>query len=342
MGPPSLPRNRVSPGNHPDGQVHLPEARPPRLWHDGAMSKLNEFSQELISLVRQAGAFTVAVNGRRRLASSGIAWGGDLVVTAAHTLKREDITVHTADGRELPARLAARDSRDLALLKVEGLAAPPIVTAPSVEVGQLVLAVARSPVDGLGTSLGVLSEKGGPWRLWNGAELEEHLQPDLRLYPGYSGGPLVDVEGRVIGLNTDALTRSGALTIAVSTISGLVERWQKGARIGRAYLGLAMHSVELPPKLQAPGGVIVLHVEPEGPGDRAGLVQGDILIAFDGQSVTGVEDLLVQLVDRSPGDKVVLGVVRGGDRIEDVTLETGERTGPTEVVKEIYREKPGC
>jgi S1-C subfamily serine protease len=288
------------------------------------MSKLHEFSRELTSLVAQAGAFTVAVNARRRLASSGIAWGGDLVLTAAHTVKRADgITVFLPDGRELPARLAGHDAgRDLALLQVEGLDAPAVELAPAVEVGQLVLAVARSPVDRLGTSLGILSEKGGPWRTFSGARFEEHLQPDLRLYPGYAGGPLVDVEGRVIGLNTDALTRSGVLTIAAGTIAALLEGWQKGTRIGRAYLGLAMHTVQVS---QAPGGVIVLYVESEGPGDRAGLLQGDVLVRFDGEEISGVDDLLVRLADRSPGDQVVLGVRRAGARIEDVTVETGRR-----------------
>lgn len=291
------------------------------------MSKLNELSSELISLGARAGSFTVAVNARRRLASSGIAWGGDRVVTAAHTVKRADgITVFLPEGRELPARLAARDpGRDLALLKVEGLEAPSVPLAPTVEVGQLVLAVARSPVDGLGTSLGILSEKGGPWRSFSGARFEEHLQPDLRLYPGYAGGPLVDAEARVIGLNTDGLTRSGALTIAAGAIAALLEGWQKGARIGRAYLGLAMHPVQLPQKFHAPGGVIVLHVEPEGPGDRAGLLQGDILVSFDGQPLSGLDALLAHLADHVPGDRVTLGVVRAGARVEDLVVETGQR-----------------
>lgn len=307
------------------------------------MSNLNELSRELVSLVGRVGDFTLAVHGRRRLASSGIAWGGDLVVTASHTVKREDgLTVHLPDGRELPARLAARDpGRDLALLQVEGLEAPPVPRAPEPEVGQLVLAVARSPVDGLGTSLGVLSERGGPWRSFSGARLEQHLQPDLRLFGGYSGGPLVDVEGRVLGLNTDALSRSGVVTIAAGAIDRLVESWQKGARTGRAYLGLAMHAVLLPEKLQAPGGVIVLHVEPEGPGDRAGLLLGDVLVSLDEHPLTSLEDVLVRLADVNAGQSVVLGVVRAGARIEDVRLETGERPGPTEIVREVYRDS-GC
>lgn len=307
------------------------------------MSNLSDFSRELASLVHRAGDFTVAVNGRRRLASSGIAWGGDLVVTAAHTIRREEgITVVLGDGRELPARLAARDTRDIALLKVEGLEAPDVPLASEVVVGQLVLAVARSPVDGLGTSLGVLSERCGPWRTESGARLEGHLQPDLRLYGGYSGGPLVDMEGRVIGLNTDALARSGPLTLGAGTLSALIESWQKGARIGRAYLGLAMHTVELPPKLQAPGGVMVLHAEPDGPGDRAGVLQGDVLVSFDGEAVAGVEDVLQRLAELAPGAEIVLGVVRAGERVADVRLTAGERRGPIEVVREIIREDPGC
>lgn len=310
--------------------------------HNEAMLILNEMSRQLTELVQKAGEFTVAVNARRRLTSSGILWGGDLVVTAAHTIKRDQgLTVFLPDGSELPANLAARDpGRDLALLKVEGLEAAPPRLAELPAVGQLVLAVARSPVDGLGSSLGILSERGGPWRTYAGSRLEQHLQPDLRLYPGYSGGPLVDTEGRLIGLNTDALTRVGVVTIAASTIRELVESWQKGDRIGRAYLGLAMHSVRLPEKLQAPGGALVLHVEPEGPGDQAGLLPGDILVSLGGQATPSLEELLTRLGDVSPGDVVTLGILRGGEPRE-VSLEAGLRPGPVEVLREVYKDS-GC
>ncbi|MCE7870781.1 serine protease [bacterium CPR1] len=309
--------------------------------HNTAMMILSEMSRQLTELVQKAGELTVAVDARRRLTSSGILWGGDLVVTAAHAIKRDQgLTVFLPDGRELPANLAARDpGRDLALLKVEGLEqAPPSLAEPPV-VGQLVLAVARSPVDGLGCSLGILSERGGPWRTYAGSRLEQHLQPDLRLYPGYSGGPLVDTEGRLIGLNTDALTRVGVVTVAASTIGEFVESWQKGARISRAYLGLAMHSVRLPEKLQAPGGALVLHVEPEGPGDQAGLLPGDILISLGGQATPGLEELLASLGDVSPGESIRLTILRGGEPRE-VTLEAGLRPGPVEV-REVDQDS-GC
>ena len=191
------------------------------------MENLKESSDLLAALsdgmadaVEKIAPKVVRVNGRRRRSASGVVYAPDTVLTASHVLEREeDLTVGVSDGRTLPARFVGRDpSSDLAVLRVEGLdveAATP-VEGP-VRIGQLVLAVG-SPGRGEGprASLGVVSSVGGPMRTWRGPRLERYIQTDATPYPGFSGGPLIDERGNVLGIMTTGLAqRSGLLVVGV-------------------------------------------------------------------------------------------------------------------------------
>ncbi len=162
-----------------------------------------------------------------------------MVLTASHVLEREeDLTVVAGDGRSLPARFVGRDpSSDLAVLAVEGLDVEPASPAEGEpRIGQLALAVG-SPGRGEGprASLGVVSSVGGPMRTWRGPRLERYIQTDATPYPGFSGGPLVDAGGNVLGIMTTGLARGAALAIPAE-LAWRVAKTHRGARIGQARL----------------------------------------------------------------------------------------------------------
>ena len=183
---------------------------------------LSALSDGIADAVEQIEPKVVRVNGRRRRSASGVVYAPNMVLTASHVLEREeDLTVVTHDGRTLPARLVGRDpSTDLAVLRVEDLGTEAATPAEgSARIGQLALAVG-SPSRGEGprASLGVVSSVGGPLRTWRGPRLERYIQTDATAYPGFSGGPLIDARGNVLGIMTAGWARGAAFTIPADIV----------------------------------------------------------------------------------------------------------------------------
>ncbi len=160
------------------------------------MEALLSLSNDLAGAVERAAPSIVAVHARRRLPSTGVHWRAGIVVTADHTVRMEDgITVETADGRSRPAALVGRDpGSDLAVLRVPDLDTAPAALGDdgALRVGHMVLALGYGPR----ASWGVISALGPRWRTWRGGEIDRLVRLDLVLYPGFSGGPLVDAAGR--------------------------------------------------------------------------------------------------------------------------------------------------
>lgn len=298
------------------------------------ISSLLALSNDLAAAVEQAGSAVVAVNARQRMPSSGVHWRPGVVVTADHTVKREEeITVTLPDGRTVPATLAGRDlSTDLAVLKLPGVELPAaeIGDASLLKVGHIVLALGRPGESGLSASLGVVSAKSGAWRTWRGGQIDQFVRLDLTLYPGFSGGPLVDASGRVVGINTSGLSRRMDLVIPASTINRVVDQLLEKGRIARGYLGLGMQPVRLPDTLKNTlnlsdtGGVIVVNVEQNGPGDQAGVLIGDVLVALDGKPVSDTGDVQAMLGPDRVGKTISAHIVRGGLSVESA-IAVGER-----------------
>ena len=296
-------------------------------------SALLTLSNDLAEAVAHAGQTVVAVYGRPRMPSSGVHWRQRVVVTADHTVKRdEDMTVGLPDGRTVPAVLAGRDpSTDLAVLRLQGeeFATAEIGDAAALRVGHMVLAVARPGERGLSASWGVISALGGPWHTWHGGQIDQFIRLDLTLYPGFSGGPLVDVQGRVVGINTSG-RRSMALTIPRVTVDRVVNQLLEKGRIVHGYLGLGMQPVRLPEPLKRSlnlpraGGVIIVAVEPDSPAERAGLLIGDILVALEGVAVSDTTDVQVLLGPERVGTTVGASVIRAGLLVERA-ITVGER-----------------
>lgn len=297
-------------------------------------SALLGLSNNLADAVERAGLSVVAVNGRQQLASSGIHWRPGVIVTADHTIDREEgISVTLPSGQTVPATLAGRDAgTDIAVLRVEGadVPVPEIADSATLRIGHIVVAVARPGETGLSASLGTISALGGAWRTWAGGQVDQLIRPDLTLYPGFSGGPLVDAAGRVAGLNTSGLSRRLTLAIPTGTVNRVVEQLLTRGRIARGYLGVGLQSVRLPDSLKSSlgleqqDGLIVVSVESGGPAETAGMLVGDILIALDGKPVSDTHDVQSLLDPERVGKSIGATVARGGTRTA-LTLTVGER-----------------
>ncbi|MGH7572219.1 MAG: S1C family serine protease, partial [Gemmatimonadota bacterium] len=198
----------------------------------------------------------------------------------------------------------------------------------ALRVGQLVVAIG-SPLGFQSTvTAGVVSAVGRTLRSVTGRLIDDVVQTDAALNPGNSGGPLVDSRGEVVGINTAVILPAQGICFAVgiNTVKSVVGQLLRHGRVRRGYLGLAGQNVPLHAgtvrrhDLTAPGGVLVQSVESGGPGERAGLREGDIVVAFDGQPVAGIDDLHRILLEERIGRKAAVTVLRHGrSRIIEVT-----------------------
>jgi S1-C subfamily serine protease len=294
---------------------------------------LSKLSDAMANAVEVAGAGTVMVNGRRRLPASGIAFASDLILTANHVLEREeDIPVILPDGSEFSSLLAGRDpGSDLAVLRLEkSVAALAIPASEEAHVGQIVLALGRPSPNGIQASLGVVSAIGGPVRTGRGGLLERYIRTDAIPYPGFSGGPLVDSSGKVLGMNTSGLSRGASLVVPAGLAWQLAESLAKHGSVRRGYLGVRSQPVEVSAAQQEAlgrqqeGGLLLVSVEKRSPAEAGGLMVGDILIGFDGQAVTDPDELFVLLAGEVVDRPIQLEVLRGGQPTQ-ITVTIGER-----------------
>lgn len=294
------------------------------------MDALLSLSNDLAGAVAHAGRAVVTVHARHRLPSTGVHWRPGVVVTAEHTVRRdEEITITAPDGRTRPAILAARDpGTDLAVMRIEDSELPTadLGDTGALRVGHMVLALGYGPR----ASWGVISALGGRWRTWRGGEIDQLLRLDLTLYPGFSGGPLVDARGRVVGLNTSGMSRSLRIAIPVTTVSRVIDELLTRGRVARPYLGIGTQPVRLPEALSrrlavpVEGGLIVVNTEPDGPAARAGLLMGDIVVALDGTPVRDTDDVQAVLGAKPVGATLTASIIRAGAPTE-ISITVGER-----------------
>jgi S1-C subfamily serine protease len=256
-----------------------------------------------------------------------VVWSADgLVVTADHVIENEEeITVGLAGGERVKAQLVGRDpGADVALLRTErSSAAADLAPEGSTRVGNIVLALGR-PGANVQASLGVASAIGGPWRSRSGTQVDATLRSDTTFFPGFSGGPLIDTQGRVIGVNSSRF-RGGNLTIAASTVGKIVALLREHGRVRRAYLGVASQAVRLDTAAAGQeSGLLLVNVEADSPAGRAGLLVGDVLLGIEGNPTLRAEDLQSQLGPERVGTSVRLQLLRGG-AAHELTATLAER-----------------
>jgi S1-C subfamily serine protease len=290
-------------------------------------SALQQFSDDLAAAVERAAPWTVTVDGRRRLAATGVIWSANgLVVTADHVIENEDeISIGLSGGERVKAQMVGRDpGADIAVLRIDGQpAAADISPDGATQVGHIVLALGR-PGTNVQASVGIASAIGGPWRSRSGTQVDATLRSDTTFFPGFSGGPLIDVQGRVVGVNSSRF-RGGNLTITAGTVSKIVALLQEHGRVRRAYLGVASQAVRLDAASAGQeSGLLIVNVEADSPAGRAGLLLGDILTGIEGAPIATAEDLQSHLGAERVGAAVALQLLRGGSRHE-VTATLVER-----------------
>jgi S1-C subfamily serine protease len=270
----------------------------------------------------------------RQGGGSGFVFTPDgLVLTNSHVVHGSTrIDVSLPDGQRFPAHIIGDDpATDLAVIRI-GLPsndAPHLVAAAlgdsqRLRVGQLAIAIGNPYGFQYTVTAGVVSALGRSLRSYSGRLIEDVIQTDASLNPGNSGGPLVTSDGRVIGVNTATIMGAQGLcfAIGINTAKFVAGRLLRDGRIRRSYIGVEAQTAPLHRRvvrfydLPSESGVIVASVANGSPAQRAGLREGDLIIALDGKPVAGVDDLHRLLTDARVGTSCVLTVLRWTERLE--------------------------
>lgn len=284
------------------------------------MMNLPEISRAQAEAVSRAASFTVRVDARRNYAVSGIAFDERHVLTLDHTVERdEEVRITLPDGATSTASVRGRDPRsNLALLSLE--AALPVAARLAVEparLGHLVFVVGR-PDDEAEAVMGMVSAVGGPLRLHGGAQVEAFLATDALRVPGFSGGPVVDASGDLLGITMNSVREARSFAIGAAHAWRIAGLLREGGSIRRGYLGIRSQPAPLPDAVRAElgreqlTGLLVVGVESGGAAEAAGLLVGDLVVGFQGKPIRGHEDLVEALGPEVVDRQVGLEIVRGG------------------------------
>lgn len=287
-------------------------------------NELAALSSELAAAVEQAGRTVVAVHARPRFSSSGVFWRPGVIVTAEHTVRREEeITVTLPDGKNAAAALAGSDAgTDLAVLKADWAGPVNALSGADPVAGNLALCIGRSEDSGVNATMGIVSAVSGAWRTWRGGRLDHYIRLDLTLYPGSSGGAVINTGGEIIGIATSALSRIAGVAIPAATIDRVVDEILERGHVTRGYLGVGLQPVDLLDHQKK--ALIVLSLEPEGPSAKAGVLIGDILVSLGGKAVSDTEEVQLAMEGYAVGQQAEAEVLRGGAP-RKIAITVGER-----------------
>ncbi|HVZ86570.1 MAG TPA: trypsin-like peptidase domain-containing protein [Polyangia bacterium] len=302
---------------------------------------LDAYSQTVTSVAEQVSPSVVRLDvegapapaGSRRPdktagSGSGFVFTPDgYVLTNSHVVSgAKRITLTTLDGRKLPAELIGDDpDTDLAVVRPYAPELPPLEFGDSsaLRVGQIAVAVGNPYGFDCTVTAGVVSALGRSLRTQTGRLIDDVIQTDAALNPGNSGGPLCDARGRVIGVNTAVILPAQGIcfAIAINTVAFVVGALIHEGRIRRAYLGVGGQTVPLHRRvvryheLGIESAIFVASVEADGPAARAGLRDGDLIVAFADQPTAGIDDLHRFLTEDRAGKVAPLSVLRGTERL---------------------------
>ncbi len=325
---------------------------------DGAL--LDAYSRAVIGAVERTAPAVVHLQIAKRMANqnggpeadvlagsgSGVIFTPDgFVLTNSHVASgATSISATLHDGRVLPAYLVGDDpDTDLAVLRIhgdlKGASWAPLGDSQALKVGQLVVAIGNPLGFECTVTAGVVSALGRSLRAQSGRLIDDVLQTDAALNPGNSGGPLVTADGTVIGINTAVIRGAQGLCFAIAsnTARFVLGEILRHGKVRRGHLGIAGQNVQLPRRvarsfdLAKEGGVRVAALEENSPAAKAGLKLGDVIVAFEGEGVGGLDDLHRWLTAERIGAATRIDALRNlGKGLERVTLtmHPGERVRP--------------
>jgi S1-C subfamily serine protease len=257
------------------------------------------------------------------------------ILTNSHVVHdASGIDITLADGRRMPAELVGDDPEtDLAVVRIGASRLVPaqLGDAHTVRVGQLVIAIGNPYGFQCTVTAGVVSALGRSLRSQGGRLIDDIIQTDAALNPGNSGGPLVTAQGKVIGINTAVILPAQGLcfAIAINTATFVAGRLIKDGRIRRSYIGVGGQNVVLPrslmriQQLSVTSGVLVVAVEPQSPAQRAGVLEGDVIVGYGSQPIASIDALHRLLTDAQVHMRTSLIVLRRGEKLV-LAIEPGE------------------
>ena len=288
---------------------------------------LASLSAELSAATDLASASVVQVQTRRRPVA-GIVFDTDLILTPGHHLDDEAAPVRRADGQTFEGEVLGRHAgTGLAVVRATGLGAPAATGGDEPRPGHLTLAVGRTWSGGVFSTLATVAVVGGPLRTGRTTEIARVVRIGLAPHGALTGGALVDGAGHVVAVITSTAIRGTTVAIpaAIAWAAAREVVARGGARQG--FIGVSSMAVTLPARQRGDGpasGLLVTGVVPDGPADAAGVLVGDVIVAFGGSPVTEADDLLTLLRGNHVGQPAVLSVVRGGAHAS-VPLTVGTR-----------------
>ena len=290
-------------------------------------SLLASLSNDISRVASLASASTVRVHARRGPAASGVVWRAGLIVTADEAIETADnIHVTLADGTRVAATLAGRDATtDLALLRCDAATTPIASHAGPATLGQMAVVMGQGRHGGQ-AALAMISAVSGPWQSMRGGKIEHYIGLDMRFERHLEGAALLDADGALMGM-VAAGPRQSSLAIPAVTIERVAAQLLARGHIARGYLGLGLQPVHIEP---VPGstdkrhGIMVVSVDDRGPGRTAGVLQGDILVAWNGEPVGHMRDMMRKLGSDAVGTSVDLALQRAGQPAS-ARLTIGER-----------------
>ncbi|MGH7493774.1 MAG: S1C family serine protease [bacterium] len=294
---------------------------------------LQSFSEAGAELIAKLQNCVARIDAGRRLPASALVWSNDgILVTASHVIQREDrISVTLFEGAPRAATLIGRDAgTDLAAVRIDASthAALPVANLENLKVGHLVFALGR-PGQRIQATLGFVSGVGDKWRTPFGGVLDVFMRTEIAMYPGFSGGPLLNTQGELLGMNSSAFSRHFNLAAPATTIKRVVEELLQYGRVRRGYLGIGVQPVDLPAamqqQIQQENGLLIVSVAPDGPAEKYGLLLGDTIFAIEGQPVEQMDQLLASLGGDRIQQEIKIGIVRGG-QVQEARVVVGENT----------------
>jgi serine protease Do len=264
------------------------------------------------------------------------------ILTNNHVVDNADkVNVTLNDGREFIAKVVGKDPKsDLAVIKIDAHDLPAVSFADSAkaEIGDVVLAIGNPYAIGQTVTMGIISATG---RATMGLDYEDFIQTDAAINPGNSGGALVDAEGRLIGINTAIYSRGGGnqgigFAIPTDLAKGIMVSLIEHGKVTRGYLGVRIQDITPPLakefELKNDQGALLSEVVPNGPADKAGLKDGDVIVSFNGTPVTDSRHLKLEVAGIAPGDKVPVEIVRSGSH-KTIDVKVKELPGDEQMAK---------